>query len=403
MSNESLQTIKKILALVFINIMVLLLSGCWDRKEVNDLGLVTAAGIDKISDKTIELSVLLYIPKSAGSGQSMNGGSEVGDAQTLVRSAKGVTIAEAMSKLQEKLPRHIFWGHTEVFIFNEKLAKKGLLKHVDFIIRHPQLRERSQLFISKQKAKEVLSLLPPLERDLAAVLRELESLKVGMEVTVKDFALMVLSESGDSAVPWIKMLPPEGGKKKKETIAYIAGTAIFQKDKMVGKIDDSITRGVLWLRNDIRLATVTVKPKGANGYVSLSLQNASSKLIPKVDNGKWKVLLKANAEADIVQNTTQLDMTNIEVIKNLQHLLKKEVENRVKLALVHVQKDMKADIFGFGDTFNRKYPDLWKRDKYRWNEIFPNIEVTIDLDIKIRRQGMNSVLSAIIPEEVKQK
>lgn len=390
------------LTFLFISIIVLLLSGCWDRKEVNDLGLVTAAGIDKISDKTLELSVLVYIPKSAGSQQSMDGGSGGVSAQTLVRSATGITIADAMSKLQEKLPRHIFWGHSEVFIFNDELAKMGLAKQVDFIIRYPQLRERSQIFITHQKAKKVLSLLPPLERDLATVLRELESLKMGMEVTVKNYAEKLISDSKDTAVPYIKMMPPAEGKKKKETIAYISGTAIFKKDKMVGKIDASVTRGVLWLRNEVQLATVTVKPREAKGYVSLSLLEASSKLVPGFDHGRWKMVLKTEAEADIIQNTTQLDMTDPKVVKSLQRQLKKEIEDKVNLALTSVQKDMKADIFGFGDAFHRKYPALWKKQKSHWNEIFPNVDVTIDSNIKIRRQGMNSVLSSIFPREVKQ-
>lgn len=390
------------LTFLFISIIVLLLSGCWDRKEVNDLGLVTAAGIDKISDKTLELSVLVYIPKSAGSQQSMDGGSGGVSAQTLVRSATGITIADAMSKLQEKLPRHIFWGHSEVFIFNDELAKMGLAKQVDFIIRYPQLRERSQIFITHQKAKKVLSLLPPLERDLATVLRELESLKMGMEVTVKNYAEKLISDSKDTAVPYIKMLPPAEGKKKKETIAYISGTAIFKKDKMVGIIDASVTRGVLWLRNEVQLATVTVKPREAKGYVSLSLLEASSKLVPGFDHGRWKMVLKTEAEADIIQNTTQLDMTDPKVVKSLQRQLKKEIEDKVNLALTSVQKDMKADIFGFGDAFHRKYPALWKKQKSHWNEIFPNVDVTIDSNIKIRRQGMNSVLSSIFPREVKQ-
>jgi spore germination protein KC len=384
-------------------IMVPLLSGCWDRKEVNDLALITAAGIDKVSDKSLELSVLVYIPKSAGSGQSMDGSGGGGAAQTLVRSAKGVTIAEAMAKLQEKLPRHVFWGHTEVFIFNEQVAKTGLSKHIDFMMRHPQLRERSQPFISHQKAKDVLGLLPPLERDLATVLSELESLHVGLEVSVKDFSEMLLSESGDTAVPWIKILPAQKGKPKNDTIAYIAGTAIFKKDKLVGKIDDSITRGLLWLRNEVRLATVTVNPKGTNGYVSLNLQKASSDLVPKFENGKWKMVLKTNAEADIIQNTTNLDMNNPKVIKLLQQLLRQDIEERVNLALDQVQKKMKADVFGFGDAFYRKYPHLWNKEKYRWDEIYPNVEVSIESKIKIRRQGMNSMLSLIFSNEVKEK
>ncbi|WP_314003273.1 hypothetical protein [uncultured Paenibacillus sp.] len=63
--------IKLILALV---LLMFLLTGCWDRTEINDLALITAAGIDKKDEKTIELSVLVFAPKGAAGGQSGLGG-----------------------------------------------------------------------------------------------------------------------------------------------------------------------------------------------------------------------------------------------------------------------------------------------------------------------------------------
>lgn len=382
--------------LVFYLIMCIMLFKDLDIKNMFPI----MESIDKISNKTIELSVLVYVPKGQSSQQGSQGGggggSGAGSPQTLVRSAKGITIADAMAKLQEKLPRHIFWGHSEVFIFNRELAMDGIADHIDFILRHPQLRERSQLFISKQKAKKVLGLIPPLERDLSAVLRELETEKMGIEVTTKNFAQMLISDSGDTAVPWITILPPEEGKKKKESSAYIAGTAIFKKDKMVGTVNDSVTRGVMWLRNEIQPGIITVKPKEDKGYVSMNLLQAQSELIPRIEHGKWIVTLKAEAEADIVQNTTSLDMANPLVTKSLEQQLKKEIGNKVNIALVKVQKNKKADIFGFGDAFHRKYPELWKREKGRWDEIYPKVEVTIDVRTNIRRPGSNSVLSTIL-------
>ncbi|WP_335439856.1 hypothetical protein [Neobacillus drentensis] len=41
--------------------------------------------------------------------------------------------------------------------------------------------------------------------------------------------------------------------------------------------------------------------------------------------------------------------------------------------------------------------------KKRWDEIFPQVKVTIVAKYKIRRQGMNSNLSSIVPGKVKEK
>ena len=72
-----------------------------------------------------------------GAKAAVEGAGSGGSPQTLVRSAKGITIADAMAKLQEKLPRHIFWGHSEVFIFNRELAMDGIADHIDFILLTP--------------------------------------------------------------------------------------------------------------------------------------------------------------------------------------------------------------------------------------------------------------------------
>ncbi|GAB6933558.1 hypothetical protein JCM14719A_19110 [Calditerricola satsumensis] len=97
---------------------LLLLTGCWDRVEINDLALVTAAGLDKGKGKTVKLSLQLAVPAAmpsvaGGDGGGLGGGGAgAGRPPTLVVSAEGITIADAMTKLQEKLPRRIFWGTT---------------------------------------------------------------------------------------------------------------------------------------------------------------------------------------------------------------------------------------------------------------------------------------------------
>jgi spore germination protein KC len=403
MNHCILQKIIKFLPLLVLILSNLFLSGCWDRQELNDLAMVTAAGIDQTSDETIELSVLVYIPKGGGGelGTASSGGG-VGT-QKLVRSATGKTMAEAMAKLQELLPRHIFWGICKVFIIDADVGKEGIAEQVDFIMRYPQIRERTKIFLSKQKVKDILSLMPPLERDISEVLRELASLKIGMEVTTKDLAEMFMSDSGDIGVPWIKILPPEEGDKKNQTIAYITGTAIFKKDKLIGYIDDSVTRGVLWLRDEIEFAIITVEPKEANGYISINSLKSKSELVPKIEQGKWKITLKAFSEHDIVQNTTNLDMADPKVVKMLQKLLEKNIEERVELALEEVQKGLKADIFGFAEAFHREYPKVWKTEKYRWDEIYPDVEVKIDVKANIRRQGMNSVNPNFSLKEAKEE
>lgn len=404
--NNTVFKFKKILLFSFFCLLVPLLTGCWDRDELNDLAFITAAGIDKKTESTIELTVAVYIPKAAGGGGEMggSGGSSGEGQQVLVRSAEGITLADALSQLQQRFPRKLFWGHTEVFVIDEELAKdKDIRRIVDFIMRHPRTRERSHIFISKQKAKDLFSLKPPLERDLAEVLVELAESKIGVDITMKDLAQMLIGDSEAAVLPYIETLKPQTGQDKKQTIATIVGTAVFKKGKMIGSIDESATRGLLWLRNEIQLAVVTVKPKNSEGHVSMNLLRAESKLIPKIENGNWKITLKSETEDDIVQNETTLDTRNTKTIQMLEQELEQDINEKVKPILDQVQKEMNADIFGFAEAFHRAYPDAWKKYKNNWDDIFPTIEVRLDTTAKIRRPGIVTEPGAFPEQEVREE
>ncbi|WP_372632712.1 Ger(x)C family spore germination protein [Cohnella sp.] len=384
-----------------------LLSGCWDRTEVNDLALIMAAGIDKKSESSIELSVQIFIPKASGGGGGVGGGMGNGGGgggeQTLVRSQEGVTIADAMAKLQAKIPRKIFWGHGEVFIIGEKLARDGIREHADFLMRNPETRERADLFVCRGQAKAALELIPPLERSSAEVLREMAITQIGIKTTVKDLAQMLSGDSGAAAVPWVEILPPKSKKKEKQTIPYITGTALFKEDKMVGKMDAQTTKGLLWVRDEVKLATVTVRPEEAEGFVSARMLRSKTGFIPKIGEDGWKLTVKIETTNEIVQNTTRLSMLNPEHVKEIEKEAEEEIEHYVRIALLRGQKKLHTDVFGFADAFRRKYPKQWNKEKGRWDEIFPEIEVEVEAKVRIIRPGMSSE-GAVRPEdEVRKK
>lgn len=243
--------LKKIILSLFLCLNLFLLPGCWDRTEINDLAIVTGIGLDKKNDKGIELSIEMFIPKIAGGGQAMGGGGGGGGGggETLIRTGEGKTIADAVANLQEKLPRRIFWGHSKVIVISEKLAKKGIREPIDYLARQPQPRLRSYVFVSKSKAKDVMALLPPLERSSAEVLREFSESKVLMHTTLKDLLQMLISDAGAAAIPMIDILPPQKGLSELETIGYVNKTAVFKKDKMIGHIDDSLSLPICWKSN----------------------------------------------------------------------------------------------------------------------------------------------------------
>ncbi|SHE14514.1 Spore germination protein YndE [Chlamydia abortus] len=281
---------------------ILLLPGCWNRTELNDLAIITATALDLTEDKQLLLSVLLFVAKISSGGEQGAQGSE--NEETIVVSAKGKTIAEATAKLQEVLPRQVFWGHNKIYIFSRKVAKEGILDHIDFLLRHPGPRERAKLFVSQDEAREILKLPSSLEGDISEVLKELAKEETGLNVTLKNFQEMLTHPAEAAILPVIEIY--NLNENKRGPILY--GAAVFQNGAMTGVIDRKATRGVMWLREEIKTATVSISMEGVEGSVAFFLKKNRTRLIPHIEGDKWNITVKIDTEDDIVQNTTPLNV-----------------------------------------------------------------------------------------------
>ncbi|MGE8203503.1 Ger(x)C family spore germination protein [Heyndrickxia sp. NPDC080065] len=370
-------------------LILFLLSGCGNKVELNNLAIVLSAAIDLTDEGEIELTLQLLNPKSVkSSAESAGGGSSN---ISLIKTGKGLTVADAASKLQEQISRKIFWGHCKVFIFGERMAKYGVKDAIDFIIRAPQTREHAMLFISNGEAKQALSVIPSMEDTSGRVLFLLSKLKVLMSVTLKDFVEMKLSSSHSSAIPYVDIVQPNDNSQ--ETIPYIHGTAVLKQGKMVGTLDDSLTRGVKWIKNEVRDSQVVVKNPLGKGTITLSPFQASTQLIPIIKDGKWKIIMKSRAEGEIIENETKLDLMNIRNLHIVEKEMEADIRKRIQKAYSKLQKDLNADIVGFADAFHRKYPKEWKKVKGHWDEVFKNVQLDIEVDAHITGPGLLTIPS----------
>lgn len=382
----------KVMLLLFL--ISFLLSGCGNNRELNQIAIVLGAAIDSTEKGEIELTVQILNPHStSSSGAGGAGGAGGGGGKfTVVRTAKGITVADAISKLQEKIPRKIFWGHCNVFVFGEKLARNGIFDAVDYIVRAPQTREQALMFVSDGDSKEVFNVDPPMERQSGRVLYLLSKQHVLMSVTVKDFIEMKLGPSDATFLPYVGVLPTNPTDQGKETIPYIKGTAILKRGKMIGTLNDSLTRGVMWLRNEVKEGGVVVKnPLGEKGTITLSPFQATVQMIPVIKNGRWKMIAKASAKGEIVENVTNLDLMNVTTIGKIEKEMEVDISKRIKKAFAKLQKDMDSDIFGFAEEFHRKYPNEWKMEQDHWDDIFRKMQLDVEIDAHIIGPGLLTI------------
>lgn len=384
-----IKPIKKTFTVLMLCFFTFSLSGCWDNKELSHMALVMATGIDLSDEDKIKLSIQVFIPRAASSQQQGAGPGMGGlESLVLVKSATGENMADAMVNLQKLFTRQIFWGHCDAYIIGEKLARKGNVNdQIDFIDRHPEPRARGDLFISKGPAANILELIPSLESYMGDVLQKSSELNFKNPITVKDFQQMTVSDSKGGFLPILEISKPEQPEKATETITKFSGVAIFNGDKMVGTINDEVTQGLLWVRNQNNVSAITGSiPSGKK--ISVHPLRQSTKLIPKIENGKWSVTVDVTVDGLLVQNGSNLDIMKPSSSKQAETYLKRGMERDIRASITEVRNGMSTDAFSIAESFHKKYPEEWKKVKDQWKSIFPHVKVNVKTHVKVQEPGL---------------
>jgi len=402
------KAIRLLFLFLLFTAMTAMLSGCWDRTEINDLAIVLAAGVDQGEKNMVELTVQVYVPTS-GSGASSTGepgALNTAKGQTMISTADGVSLADALSHLQERLSRKLFWGHGDVLVFGKTRAAAGIKDDLDFILRFVQMRERADVYVTEGKAIEIMHLIPRLERSSMEALRELSKTQVSTEVDLRNIVQNMLETPGQTFfLPSVlsgEEMSDEHNVHKTDK-PYFAGVSIFKHAKLIGSVDNELTRGVFWLTNRIKASVITLTPEKSEGTVSIDLISSRTVVHPRIDEkGKWHVVLSIAGMGDVLQNTTSLDLMKPEDMLLVNRGANDLIRNRVDRALAHIQKNMKADVFGIGNAFRKHYPKQWKQAMGNWEQVFPEVEIRSDVNVRIVHTGIvNRNIRTLGPEEAK--
>ncbi|MGM0900389.1 MAG: Ger(x)C family spore germination protein [Bacillota bacterium] len=380
----------KVLKITFLIVLsLLLLSGCWNRTEINDIAIVTAVGLDLLEDDNMRLSLQIAVPAQLGQA---TGPTQSGGKSTFIVSELGGTISEAFRHLQEKLPRRIFFSHSRVLIIGEDLARNGVTHILDFYARYQEPRMHSSIIVTKGKAVDILKQEPTLENVSAEEANELIKRKVGLMISIRDFLDMLLTEGVEPVAPQFVLEPLEV-KSDSQTIEKqaINGAAVFKGDKLVGWMDDGETRGILWLRNEMKKGVITVNigEERGGGKISTNIVRTESDIVPELKDGKITITINTRAELNVLENASEVNLGDPENIDKLEKEIEKEIKDRMRMTLDKAQGELGSDIFGFGEALYKKYPKEWNNTyKEKWDDEFSEVEVIVKPKVFVRRVGL---------------
>ncbi len=384
----------KIYVVILLIIIPVFLSGCWDSKELNKLLIVSGLGWDiDLDTGAVTMTYQSIIPNEIKSSFNTSGGGEQKGGNSLhtiqLDLSTGSSPYDALNRYTQHGSRIPFYQHTQVYVFGKDGAEQGIYRFIDTINRNPLGRSNVLMVVSEKKASDILGIQDGMENiqafGMAAEIKLSAAFSKYPAVTSMEFTNRLMSETTDPIAPIVGVFEETGLKGEKIQEIRITGTAVFKRDKMIGRLNEQESSGLLWAINKVKKGYVTIPE------ASLEIIKSKSKIIPELQDNKIKITIKIHEESNLLEYKAQKDI-NSDILNKLEKEQAKEIKSQV-MAAVKKSFSLDADVFGFGEAVHRKYKREWKDVKPLWDELYPDIEVVVNVETHINEIGdMNKAL-----------
>ena len=384
-------------------VLSLLLSGCWDRRELNQLAITLAIGIDKVEDD-YQVSAQVVVP-SVVSTNSTGGGTMV-----TLYSARGETVYEAFRKMTKDSPRKIYPGHTRILVVGEELAKEGIAESLDLLSRDPELRPDFYVVVAKENtAANILNVTTPVENIPAN--KMFNSLKMSetawsgtKSIKLDELIEDLVSDGKEAVLTGVEIAGNQeqgSSKQNTESISPSArirydNLAVFKGDQLVGWLTEYETIGFSYITDSVQTSVKAISCPN-EGKATIEVIQVNSEMKGNIKNGKPVVNIKINVEGDVGAVECKINLNELKTIHSLEKIYEKEMQDNIKKTIATLQTNYKTDIFGFGEELHRSNPKEWNTIKNNWEEEFSNLTTNVDVDLKILGTGTikNSLIEKI--------
>lgn len=419
------------ISLIIICFVLFIPTGCYDSKEINESTYIAMLGVDEgVKDKWQITLLLPFLGEGGDSGSSENEGRST--PKYTEYTIEAPSFFQGISLTNTSIRGSIIFFHTNVLVFSEDLAKSGKIgKFIAPLIRNREIRRSEFILVSKGSAKDFLgaaieNLETSISKEMEDLIRgslytgyfpktNLNDLNNGIKSTYhQTLAIYGAINNGlisdalegdstedpeDSANYYAGEIPRKGGKK-----IDLAGSAVFNGDKMVGKLTIYETQLVLITKGLLKRWTFAIPdPKEPDSVIPIEVRPAKKPQIRISFKDKKPVIdlkLKLNADILAIQSRIDYEDPSLSPIleKAAEVLIKRELDKTIKKC-----KELKSDVFDFGNTAAMKFATIQEWEDYNWNERFEDAEINTTVSLKIKRFGTMISDSPIISTEGKEK
>jgi Ger(x)C family germination protein len=416
--------------ILIICITSVMLTSCYDSNEVDDLLHVIIIGVDRGVTDRWRLTVQFPTLKESTGGSTSSGGQGSGKASYATLTVDAPSFFTGVDILNTALPRRLNFMHTTVLVISEEMAKSGMLgEFLAPIIRFRQIRRSMHVYVSKTSAMDFVKESEPivgtaLSKNIQIMFKESSFTGFYPHVTLNDFYDEMKSTYRQPTVTLAalssgKSFKQEGEKfqgefktggeyyagglpLKRENKMEFFGVAVFDGDKMVGQLSGEETRLMQMADGEFKMGFFTMQdPLEPSLIVPFDVRKSGDPAVKiQLDGNKPVIHLKVELEGDLLAVQSRVNYEQPDLKQILERAFERQIKDGLD-KLMEKSKNLKTDIFGFGQIAARQFPTIQEWEKYNWLEQFQNAQITTEVKFTIRRTGTQLKSSPIISTEGK--
>ena len=360
-----------------------MLTGCWDYRSMDEINIVSGIAVDLKEDDQYVLTLELV---------NTSGMKDDGGAQSLVVTAEGETMFEAVRNAKKKLYNKLYLGSMRVLIVSQELAEKeGIQDVIDTFLRDMEPRETTFIVVSQEESAGKLMSASGLDTTnisykIAKVILEDHKVDSATKSVQLFEAYNILKATGvELVLPAIHMV-----QNGDEEVAEINGLAVFRGDKLTGFLSAEDTRYFLMAtQGDTRGALSLPHPEKEGKQIGLEIMQLTSKPEVRYANGNAAITVAVTMAYKTVEYSSRERISG-QALETLNGEAERMVAERMHQVFEKIQKNLGVDIYGFGHKLYERQYSVWLGIEDAWAQLFQNAEFDVQVKMKAIDIGLTS-------------
>ena len=359
---------KSFKVLIVILLIPIILTGCFNYKEINTATFTTCAIFD-IADNGDVLIYLDCVKPYRDANESSDKGKRI------IYKGTGRTAFEAIRSINMASSYKVNFTQNRAIIFTEKAARGGINKYLSLINTDQEFQVKPYVFVFFGDVEQLIKISSSDEEYLGVFLSELvqknKTNPRAITTNINDY--LVESKVGNNYTVL-------GGLDIRKDVlderVELSGGVLMRMTEMVERIDVIECMSYNFLTNRIKTGTLEVKnPQMKDCYLSLEILNSNTKTDIEYKDDEVILTKDIKINAVIAESQGRFIVTE-ESLKEL----KRNEEANIKQYLMQFFKrfsNSQVDVLQVERLLEMKYPKL------QVENILSKIDLRINVDVNI--------------------